>query len=333
MDKSQTTPLSSAIKPDPDDILEIVLGEEKKAQPVNQSEAVIATAALDVSAPTSTESSAETRSVVAGVEAIKLSAPIVVALTDPTSAPSTADFAVAPVAESQEAPKPSLTLLPPPADYVRPWERTVDDDAPEVEYYPVPVAAEVIEEPHENWFGLLLKETIETVVLAVVIFLLIRIGVQNYRIEGSSMEPNFHNGEYLLVNKLAYRLGEYQRGDVIVFKYPGDTTKDYIKRVIGLPGDTVEIRDGVLFVNGTLIEEPYEIMPMNSYPAGPTLVEPGYLYVLGDNRPASSDTRDWGLLDEELVIGKAWLAIYPIQQFGLVDHPALHFAPTSARGP
>jgi signal peptidase I len=189
------------------------------------------------------------------------------------------------------------------------------------------------EEVPENWFKLLLKETAETVLLAVIIFLLIRVGIQNYRIEGSSMEPNFHHGEYLLVNKLAYRLGEYQRGDVIVFSYPGDPSKDYIKRIIGLPGDTVEIRDGILYVNGVAIQEPYPIRPMHAFPSGPTTVEPGHLYVLGDNRPASSDTRDWGLLDQELVIGKAWLAIFPLEQFGLVDHPQLHFTPGMAQGP
>lgn len=189
------------------------------------------------------------------------------------------------------------------------------------------------EQPQENWFILLLKETVETVVLAVVIFLLIRVAVQNYRIEGSSMEPNFHNGEYLLVNKLAYRLGDFQRGDVVVFKYPGDTSKDYIKRVIGLPGDTVEIRQGILLVNGQEVNEPYDIMPMNFISEPPTVVEPGHLYVLGDNRPASSDTRDWGLLSEDLVIGQAWLAIYPLEQFGLVDHPELHFTPGMAQGP
>lgn len=187
--------------------------------------------------------------------------------------------------------------------------------------------------PQENWLALLVKETLETIVLAVVIFLLIRIGIQNYRIEGSSMEPNFHDGEYLLVNKLAYRLGEYERGDVIVFKYPNDPSKDYIKRVVGLPGDTVEIRDGTLYVNGTPIQEPYPIMSMNGMPYAPTVVEPGYLYVLGDNRPASSDTRDWGLLNQDLVIGKAWLAIWPFDQFGLVDHPDLHFTPGMAQGP
>ena len=136
----------------------------------------------------------------------------------------------------------------------------------------------------------LLRETLETVVLAILIFLVIRSLVQNYRIEGQSMEPNFQHGQYLLVNKLAYRLGEYRRGDVIVFHYPNNPSQDYIKRVIGLPGDTVEFQDGVLIVNGLSVEEPYEQVPIARNIEAQT-VAPGFLYVLGDNRPASSDTR------------------------------------------
>ncbi|MBX3000518.1 MAG: signal peptidase I [Caldilineaceae bacterium] len=232
--------------------------------------------------------------------------------------------------ESSVQQTPLLLPAPQPVGYYPPTRSAEPSYYPEYEpAQPVLVEAE----PQENWFKLLLKETLETVVLAVVIFLLIRVAVQNYRIEGSSMEPNFHNGEYLLVNKLAYRLGEYQRGDVIVFKYPGDTTKDYIKRVIGLPGDTVEIREGMLYVNDQLITEPYNVMPMHYLNEMPRVVEPGTLYVMGDNRPASSDTRDWGLLDQELVIGQAWLAIYPFDTFGLVNHPELHFTPGMAQGP
>jgi len=186
------------------------------------------------------------------------------------------------------------------------------------------------DEPH--WFGLMVREVVETVGLAVIIFLIIRIGIQNYRIEGQSMEPNFHDGEYLIVNKLAYRLGEYERGDVIVFKYPNDPTKDYIKRVIGLPGDTVEIRNGQLFVNDKQIEEPYDHMP-NVRDEPPTVVDSGHLYVMGDNRPASSDTRSWGQLGQNFVIGQAWLAIWPFDSAGLVAHQPLDVNAVMAQGP
>lgn len=186
------------------------------------------------------------------------------------------------------------------------------------------------DEPH--WFGLMVREVVETVGLAVIIFLIIRIGIQNYRIEGASMEPNFHDGEYLIVNKLAYRLGEYERGDVIVFKYPNDPSKDYIKRVIGLPGDTVEIRGGQLYVNNVEIEEPYLHMP-NTRDESPTVVDTGYLYVMGDNRPASSDTRSWGQLGQDFVIGQAWLAIWPFDTAGLVEHQPIEVNSVMAQGP
>lgn len=201
--------------------------------------------------------------------------------------------------------------------------------------FPETDAAQSIEEPAEaepHWFGVMVREVVETVGLAVIIFLIIRIGIQNYRIEGASMEPNFHDGEYLIVNKLAYRLGEYERGDVIVFKYPNDPSKDYIKRVIGLPGDTVEIRGGELYVNNMLINEPYPHMP-NVRDEPPTVVEAGHLYVMGDNRPASSDTRSWGQLGQDFVIGQAWLAIYPINQFGLVEHQPIEVNSVMAQGP
>lgn len=318
MDELQKSKTNSAWGSDPDDLLEIVLDADKQ------------TGKADTASPAESSSplpQASDRALTNGTPPAQADASGVEP-ADVTSVP------VASVPSPAEPEKPPyLALLAPPADYKRDVAAETTA-APMEEYYPASTELLPVEEaPQENWFALLVKETLETVVLAVVIFLLIRIGVQNYRIEGSSMEPNFQHGEYLLVNKLAYRLGEYERGDVIVFKYPGDTTKDYIKRVIGLPGDTVEIREGSLYVNGISVSEPYEIMPMNSYPTGPTVVEPGYLYVLGDNRPASSDTRDWGLLDQDLVIGQAWLAIYPIDQFGLVDHPELHFTPIQAQGP
>ena len=100
-----------------------------------------------------------------------------------------------------------------------------------------------------------------------------------------------------------------------------------------IPGDVVEIREGVLYVNEQMVDEPYATMPMSFLNEPPRIVESGTLYVMGDNRPASSDTRDWGLLNQDLVIGQAWLAIFPLETFGLVDHPNMHFSPGMAQGP
>lgn len=195
-----------------------------------------------------------------------------------------------------------------------------------------PAVSEEEREEEGRGVGSLLRETVETVVLAVLIFLVIRSLVQNYRIEGQSMEPNLHHGQYLLVNKLAYRLGEFRRGDVIVFHYPNNPAQDYIKRIIGLPGDTVEIRNGELFVNGLTVDEPYDSIPiMRNIPA--VTVDPGFLYVLGDNRPTSSDTRTWGQLSQEFVIGKAWLAIWPLEESGLVKHTTFRVEAKMDGGP
>jgi signal peptidase I len=180
-------------------------------------------------------------------------------------------------------------------------------------------------QPSMTW--MLLRELAETVVLSLVIFLLIRQVVQNYRIESHSMEPNFYEGQFILVNKLAYRLGMPSRGDVVVFHNPNNTDEDYIKRIIGLPGDTVEIRDQQLLINGTPLVEEYNMNPIapGTY-YGPTVIEPNHLFVMGDNRPNSKDSRSFGPLSEDLVVGKAWLRVWPPATAGLVSHHDLAHA-------
>lgn len=167
----------------------------------------------------------------------------------------------------------------------------------------------------------MVRELIETIVLSLIIFLLIRQVVQNYRIESYSMEPNFYEGQFILVNKLGYRLGEPERGDVVVFHNPNNTSEDYIKRIIGRPGDTVEGRDGQIFVNGELLNEPYatrELRPSERF--GPITVSPDHLFVMGDNRPNSSDSRRFGEISQDLVVGKAWVRVYPLNEMGVIQH-------------
>ncbi len=170
---------------------------------------------------------------------------------------------------------------------------------------------------------LFLRELVETIVLSVVIFLLIRQGIQNYRIESISMEPNFHEGQFVLVNKLAYKLGQPERGDVIVFHNPERPEEDFIKRVIGLPGDTIEFRDNQVFVNGLQLTEPYINAPTLGEGSGPIVVEPDHLFVMGDNRPNSRDSRRFGRLPMDLVVGKAWVRVWPFSQWTVVSHPDL----------
>ncbi len=175
------------------------------------------------------------------------------------------------------------------------------------------------EEPSMVW--MLLREIVETIVLSLVIFLLIRQVIQNYRIESHSMEPNFYENQFILVNKLAYRLGEPTRGEVIVFHNPGNPDEDYIKRVIGLPGDTIEVRDQTVFINDQVLEEPFDKNPFfDGEIYGPEVVPPDHLFVMGDNRANSSDSRRIGPIDESLIVGRAWLRVWPLNKFGLVPH-------------
>lgn len=194
-------------------------------------------------------------------------------------------------------------------DGTLPQANTVDSTAP-------------AKQPSAGWT--MARELLETVVLSVIIFLLIRQVVQNYRIENHSMEPNFYEGQFVLVNKLAYRLGQPDRGDVIVFHNPNNPNEDYIKRIIGLEGDTVEIHDQTVFINGQPLPEPF---PHNEISLGevdgPVTVGDEQLFVMGDNRPNSSDSRIIGPIGKDLVVGQAWLRIWPPNVFGLVGHTNL----------
>jgi len=162
-------------------------------------------------------------------------------------------------------------------------------------------------------------EIIETIVMTVLIFAAVRLLVQNFRIEGSSMEPNLHDGQYLIIEKLSYRFGDPQRGDVIVFHYPMNPQRDFIKRIIGLPGETVQVRRGQVFVSGQVMTEPYRPMEP-TYNWGPEAVGPGQYFVLGDNRNNSSDSHSWGMLPRNLIIGRAWLIYWPLPDWGLIPH-------------
>jgi signal peptidase I len=187
------------------------------------------------------------------------------------------------------------------------------------------------EEPSMGW--MLARELVETIVLSLIIFLLIRQVVQNYRIESHSMEPNFYEGQFILVNKLAYRLGSPQRGDVIVFHNPDNPSEDYIKRVIALPGDTLEIRDQHIIIYGEVQDEPYPLnllQPNTMY--GPEVIQPNHLFVMGDNRPNSRDSRVFGQLDEDLVIGKTWVRVFPLSVFGRVTHYDLQPSASAEQG-
>jgi len=203
-------------------------------------------------------------------------------------------------------------------------------DNASVESYLEAIEAETLEqlesqaeEPRINWGAVksALREVIETIVLTVVIFLLIQTVVRNFRVVGTSMEPNLHDGQYLIVDKISYRLGEIKRGDVIVFEPPNRPGEDYVKRVIGLPGELVEIRHGQVFINNEPLDEPYVVRP-GSYSMSPRRVGPNELFVLGDNRNSSSDSHNWGMLSQDKVVGKAWISYWPPSQWGVIPRDA-----------
>lgn len=189
-----------------------------------------------------------------------------------------------------------------------------------------------------------LREILETIMLTLVVFLAVHSLVQNFKVEGSSMEPTLRTGQYLLVNKAAYvsidasflrkmpwlelKVGEIrpfgspQPGDVLVFRFPPDPQKDFIKRVVAGPGDTVQIKNGQIWVNGRIIEEPY-LRERPSYTVPLQTVPPDNYFVLGDNRNNSSDSHVWGVVPRQNILGKAWLVYWPLRNLGLVSNYAL----------
>ena len=165
----------------------------------------------------------------------------------------------------------------------------------------------------------LIREVIETVALTLLMFLIIRFAVQNFRVDGMSMEPTLHNGEFILVDKAAYLFHAPSRGDVIVFEYPGNPSIDYIKRIIAIPGDTISVVGEKVTVDGVTLNEPYvnPADPGNPFP--PIInrkVGPNDYFVMGDDRTVSCDSRYWGTVNRALILGKVDLRIWPLNRIG-----------------
>lgn len=190
-----------------------------------------------------------------------------------------------------------------------------------------------------------LREILETLSLALLVFLIMQLFWRNFWVEGQSMEPNIHDGQFVVVNHIVYsqsrpvtmlrrtigrsaagsRLLDSifhapRRGDIIVFDPPvRGETNDYIKRVIGLPGDKVEVRQGRVYINDQILREPY-ILAGQPSSWGPAYVGLGELFVLGDNRGNSSDSRSFGMLSQKSVVGQAWLCYWPPRYWGPIEH-------------
>lgn len=179
------------------------------------------------------------------------------------------------------------------------------------------VQPETQSEHKDDWkrFGL---DILETIVLAVVLYFGINALSARVRVDGFSMTPTLQNGEYILINRLAYKTGQPARGDIIVFSLPADNGQDLIKRVIGLPGETVNISNGSVTINGVKLQETYIAQDPLYY--GEWTVPDGYLFVLGDNRNDSRDSHQWGLLPLENVIGKSVLIYWPPPEWQIINH-------------
>jgi signal peptidase I len=160
-----------------------------------------------------------------------------------------------------------------------------------------------------------LRQVLVTILCGAVFAILLQITVQNYVVEGTSMLPNVHSGDRVLVDRLAYRVGSPRRGDIVVFRFPWSSS-NLIKRVIGLPGDTVQVTPAVVRVNGQVVHEPY-IRYVEQYTYRPARVPAGDYFVLGDNRVVSYDSHIWGFLPRNYLYGRVMVTYWPMNDFHL----------------
>ena len=209
---------------------------------------------------------------------------------------------------SAEAPDFSGYTLPP-----------LDDELPPEEAEP------------EGWktAWAVIREVGETIILTLIIFFVIQAFIRNFRVVGTSMIGNLHDGQYLIIDKVTYNeflndtlgIAGPQRGDVIVFEPPNRPDDDYVKRIIGLPGETVEIIGGQVYIDGVPLDEPFQ-PNQGSYTIPPQVVPDGQVFVLGDNRNNSNDSHTWGPLPIENIVGRAWISYWPPVHWGTIPRDA-----------
>ncbi len=185
---------------------------------------------------------------------------------------------------------------------------------------PAPATSPPVEQIDEQRrpTAVLVREIVETLLLTLFIFWIVNSATGRFRIEGFSMLPTLEEGEYVIIDKLSYYLDEPERGDVIVLHFPNDRSRDFIKRVVGVPGDHIEVADGHVKINNVTLEEPYINAPPNY--TGTWDVPDDQYFVLGDNRNNSSDSHNWSFLPRKDIVGKAWLIYWGPDKWGLVPH-------------
>lgn len=168
-----------------------------------------------------------------------------------------------------------------------------------------------------------LRDFIAPILVGLIVFALFQATVGSFKVYGSSMLPTIEEGDYIMVSKASYFFGEPQRGDIIVLRSPKNPNSDLIKRVIALPGDTVEIKDDTVFVNGAALVEPYTLEPPH-YLMLPEDIPNGQYFVLGDNRNNSSDSHRGWTVPRENIVGKAWITYWPPYRWNAIAHYPLN---------
>lgn len=168
-----------------------------------------------------------------------------------------------------------------------------------------------------------LRDFIAPILVGLIVFALFQATVGSFKVYGSSMLPTIEEGDHIMVSKASYFFGEPQRGDIIVLRSPKNPNSDLIKRVIALPGDTVEIKDDTVFVNGAALVEPYTLEPPH-YLMLPEEISSGQYFVLGDNRNNSSDSHRGWTVPRENIIGKAWITYWPPYRWNAIAHYPLN---------
>ena len=164
----------------------------------------------------------------------------------------------------------------------------------------------------------LIRELIETIAFTLLVFLLIRFAAQSFRVDGESMQPGLQTDEFVIVDKVTYLFHAPERGDIIVFHYPLDTSRDFIKRVIGVPGDRVSTTSTGVIVDGQTLLEPYIRVPFN-FESNTWKLGPHQFFVMGDNRDNSLDSRSWGLLDKSYIVGKVEAVYWPVTNWEFIN--------------
>lgn len=171
-------------------------------------------------------------------------------------------------------------------------------------------------------------DILETIVFVGSLFIVVYLFLfQPHMVKGASMDDSFHDGDYILTSKIAYRFSTPMRGDVVVFKSPYNPDIDFIKRIIGLPGDRIKIENGAVYVNGNPLDEPYAKQPITTIAQGfihegeEVIVPKGYIFAMGDNRPRSDDSREFGFIAQSEIIGKVFFQYFPPSHFGPIKNP------------